>query len=270
MVVSGSLRGGKGERALAGHDHGQAVGGRGGPELASRSRRHRDHLAAPAGPGSRSRRSRRPRRVSGGAVLSVVPSMVRRTVWKVRVGKVRVWPAGRVRGLGRSKVTGSLPSKVTVTLDTQRARSPRLGLDQGDVVGGHRVGELLLPPLAGRVGHEGAGDPGRVEVVVDGAVGLVLGRVGDRVAVAAGRDVDRADVGGVVLVVDARAREELDRAVARVGLGRVLARRLGGPALAVRVSQRKACLRLVSVTTSWAPWAARLCSRAGCVASVPA
>ena len=29
---------------------------------------------------------------SGGAVLSVVPSMVTRRVWKVRAGKVSVWP----------------------------------------------------------------------------------------------------------------------------------------------------------------------------------
>ena len=102
-----------------------------------------------------------------------------------------------------------------------------LGLDERDVVGADRVAELRLPPLARRVGQEGARDPGGVEVPVDGAVGLVLGGVRDRVAVAARGDVDRADVGGHGLAVHARVREELDRAVAEVRLGRVVARRLG-------------------------------------------
>ena len=42
------------------------------------------------------------------------------------------------------------------------------------------------------------------------------------------------------------------------------------PALAVRVSQRKACLRLVSVTTSWAPEVASWCRRDESLARVPA
>ena len=33
--------------------------------------------------------------VSGGALSSVVPSSVTRSVWKLRAGKVRVWPDGR-------------------------------------------------------------------------------------------------------------------------------------------------------------------------------
>lgn len=102
-----------------------------------------------------------------------------------------------------------------------------LGLDQGDVIGGDRLGELRLPPLALGVRHEGAGDPGRVEVVVDGAEGLVFGRVGDRVAVAAGSHVHRADVGGVGLAADGGAGEQLDGAVAEVALGRVVGGRLG-------------------------------------------
>ena len=159
---------------------------------------------------------------------------------------------------------GSLPSKVTLTAETQRERSPRLGLDQGDVVGGHRLRELGLPPLAGRVGHEGAGDPRGVEVVVDGAVGPVLGRVGHRVAVAAGRDGHGADIGGHVFGSMVDPGEELDGAVAGIRLGRVLAGRLGGPGVGLSVSHRKACLRLVSVTTSWAPGRASSWMRADC------
>ena len=64
---------------------------------------------------------------TGGAVLSVVPSMVTRSVWKVWVGKVSVWPDVAWEDLFKAKVTGSFPSKVSVTLDTQRARSPRCG-----------------------------------------------------------------------------------------------------------------------------------------------
>ena len=42
------------------------------------------------------------------------------------------------------------------------------------------------------------------------------------------------------------------------------------PAFAVSVSQRNACLRLVSVSTNWAPWDERSRRRSGVSASVPA
>ncbi len=107
-----------------------------------------------------------------------------------------------------------------------RAVAP-LWLRDRDVVGGDGVGELRLPPLALRIRNEGARDPRRVEIAVDGAVGLVLGRVGDAVAIAAGRDVHRADVRRVCLRRGPGPGEQLDRAVAQVGLRRVLVRRLG-------------------------------------------
>ena len=164
---------------------------------------------------------------TGVAVSSVVPSIVTRSVWKVREGKVSVWPDATWDEAFERVGDGILAVEGERDLRHPAGAVAALRLHQGDVVGGDRVGELRLPPLALGVRHEGAGDPGRVEVVVDRAVGLVLGRVGDRVAVAAGRHVHRAGVRGVGLGRDARAGEQLDRAVAQVGLGRVVARRLG-------------------------------------------
>src|ERR1019366_10731300 len=69
-----------------------------------------------------------------------------------------------------------------------------LRVDDGDVIGGDRLGELRLPPLTRRGGHERARDPRGVEVSVNGTVGLVLGGERDRLAVAAGGDVDSADI----------------------------------------------------------------------------
>ena len=127
----------------------------------------------------------------------VVPSRVIRKVWNVRVGNVQRLSR---RGVGRRRqvrnASGCLPSKVSVTAETQRDRSPRWGCTSVMWSAVTGMTELRLPPLAGRVGQERPGDPGGVEVAVDGAVGLVLGGVRDRVAVAAGGDVDRAHVGG--------------------------------------------------------------------------
>ena len=63
----------------------------------------------------------------GGAVLFVVESIVTRKVWKVRAGKVSVCPEVTCDEAFSSTVTGSLPSNVSVTFDTQRERSPRWG-----------------------------------------------------------------------------------------------------------------------------------------------
>src|SRR5581483_895006 len=64
---------------------------------------------------------------SGGAVLLVVLSSVMRSVWKVRLPKCSVWPVVVCETLPSEKVCASLPSKVSVTFETQRERSPFCG-----------------------------------------------------------------------------------------------------------------------------------------------
>jgi len=219
---------GEGGRALPRHHHGQAVGRRrrtdGGEEVARHDDLLVDLLTGDLHLGETDRRRGQGRRgvvgrgvdgdahgVKGGG--GEVDHLARRHVRR-RVERERA-PVGAVEGDRRP-------------LDPAGTVAP-LWLYQRQVVGGDRRGEPGLPPLAGRIGDERAGDPGRVEVAVDRAVGAVLGCVRDGVAVAAGRHRDGAYVACDCAGGERGPGEEVDGAVAEVTLGRIVRRSLGRP-----------------------------------------
>ena len=76
----------------------------------------------------------------------VVPSMVTRSVWKLRRGRST---SARPRRARRSsvEVLRVLPVEGEVTEEIQRVAVSALRLDQRDVIGRDGVGELRLPPL---------------------------------------------------------------------------------------------------------------------------
>ena len=141
IVDSGSLRGGNWRGALPGHHDGEAVGGGRTAECRQHLRRHLDDLvhllARDLDLGEADGGGRR----TAARLSLVVLSIVTRSVWNVREGNVSVWPLVTCDAGVSSYRIGSLPSKVSVTAETQRERSPLLRLDQRDVVGGDRVGE---------------------------------------------------------------------------------------------------------------------------------
>ena len=102
---------------------------------------------------------------------------------------------------------------------------PRLGLQQRDVVGGDRMGQLDVQALVGG-GTEGTLGPGRVGVAVDGLERAVLRRVGDRIAVGRGPHRGHLAYLGHRLVGAPGAGEYRHGHLGGIGHERLLARRL--------------------------------------------
>ena len=91
-----------------------------------------------------------------------------------------------------------------------------LGLEQRQMVGRHRVGELDLDRLVGPWTEDTFG-PGGLGVAIDGGQGLLLGDVGDRVAVGRGPHRGHAADLGHGLGVAPRAGEDGHRDLRGVG-----------------------------------------------------